>query len=794
MNSHRGLASWIVITLALLVFGCNSSGSDSATKHLERAKDYLDNQDYKAAIIELKNSLLSEENNPEARYLLGKAYLETNNPVSAEKELSVAQSLGLTDAAIQPYLTKALFVQNKYEQVLEQSTPKGMPDDSYSEWLSIRGESLIALDRMQEAEAQFSEALERWNDSAAARTGLARIAAIDGNYKEARNRISTAHSIDSKYAPAWALLGDIEAHEGNLPAAEKAYSLAIESQPNNWSYLISRCLVLIVQKKYNEASADINTLKELTKNNPQVNYVKGLLYFQKKQYSDAKEQFEASLRKNSDDQPTMFYLATTDLMLGNYAQAENGYSRFLSHDPDNMAATRLQAVTKLRLGDPGETERLARSVIKDNPQDTLALRLLASALVNQGKDKQSVEYLRKVVVSNPDSASAHRQLGAGLIAQGEKQEGVEQLEKALELDPHSHPTAAALITAHIQNGNLDLALETAQAFVEDNHDQASPHVLLGIVYLQRNELHDAENAFQKALEIEPGSPAAYNGLASIAVKSNNYEKAKQYYLDALKKNPEHLKIQMNLAEVEARLHNLEEMRSVLEQAIKYHPNALEPRITLARSYLQSGDGDKAIELLTETGPKNADNPAVLAMLAEAQLTAGQPSQAISTLHRLDTVTPNSAKVHFLFAKTYNELNEKEKMRAELIRSLELNPNFGLARIALARVLLQDREARQAEEQIRLLRGQLTPTNPDLLQLEAQLQVLNGDAQGAILSYQKIFLQTPTSANLLNLARVRWEAGDKNDAINDVEDWLEEHPDDSAAKSVLDKMRLEPQHN
>lgn len=725
MNSRKFVACWIVLFYAVLCSGCDFFDDDSSAEYLARAEGYFDDQKYEEAILELKNSLRLDSNNANARYLLGKTYLVMHDPASAEKELESAGRLGLPGTELQPYLSKALFAQHKYEEVLSQTPPAGMPDDLYVEWLSVRGESLLALGRPEEAKVTFQEALKIDEGSAAAMIGLARIAALSDDYDDARQWISRAYSSDAKYDPAWALLGDIERQEGNLAESEQAYSTAIGLDPRNGPYLISRSMAWILQGEYDEARADIGKANELVGITPQVSYVSGLLYLQQKQYSEAKEQFEAVLRFKAGDPPATFYLATCELALGNYTQAETGLVRFLNENPDNIPATRLLAVTKLRLDDLVKTEQMASAVLDSDPEDILALRLLASSLASQKKGEQSIKYLRQLVTVDPNSASSHQLLGESLIAQGEQQEGVKQLEKAWKLDPHGD-SAAALIKAHIKGGNLDLALETAKAFVADNPAQAGGHVLLGIVYLQIDELLQAEVAFEKALEMQPGSPAAYNGMASIALTSLDYEKARQYYIDALKQNPEHLKLLTNLAEVELLLGKSEASLSALELAVKYHPDSLEPRLTLVRRYLQSGDGNKAIDALNGFGPKYSENPTILAMKADAQMSTGQFEQALTTLGRLGAGSTSKDKVHFLRAKAYYGLGERGKMQKELIKSLELNPSFVVSRIALARALLEDKKVSQAEEQISTLRGQLSATNQDLIMLEAKLRELRGD--------------------------------------------------------------------
>ena len=59
------------------------------------AKEYLNKNDAKSASLQLRNVLQKNAGNPEARYLLGRALLETEEFASAEKELRKALQLVL---------------------------------------------------------------------------------------------------------------------------------------------------------------------------------------------------------------------------------------------------------------------------------------------------------------------------------------------------------------------------------------------------------------------------------------------------------------------------------------------------------------------------------------------------------------------------------------------------------------------------------------------------------------------------------------------------------------------------
>ena len=75
--------STLILLLALAACG----GSDSVEEHLARASQFIAASEYKAAVIELKNALQKDQQSAEARWLLGKVYLESGDALSAEKEL-----------------------------------------------------------------------------------------------------------------------------------------------------------------------------------------------------------------------------------------------------------------------------------------------------------------------------------------------------------------------------------------------------------------------------------------------------------------------------------------------------------------------------------------------------------------------------------------------------------------------------------------------------------------------------------------------------------------------------------
>ena len=82
---------WVLILLIILSAGC---AQESSQDHLANAKAYLGESRSDAAIIELKSALQLSGDLAEARWLLGKIYLDIGDIDSAVKELRLARQFG----------------------------------------------------------------------------------------------------------------------------------------------------------------------------------------------------------------------------------------------------------------------------------------------------------------------------------------------------------------------------------------------------------------------------------------------------------------------------------------------------------------------------------------------------------------------------------------------------------------------------------------------------------------------------------------------------------------------------
>jgi putative PEP-CTERM system TPR-repeat lipoprotein len=771
----------LLLSAVCLPTACGGGLTDA--QHVEKAQRYAAEGQVNAAVIELKNALQQNPDNPSARKLLGELHLEVGDAAGAEKELRRARKLGVADDVVLPLLAQALLAQGKQEELQAISSKNLTPGDRKATVLAAQGLAKLAKNEVSAAAGLIEQAVSMSDQSPYARLAKGRLLASTQEYDLAREEVDRVLELDASYAPAWGLLGDLENRGGNPAEAEAAYSKAIEKDENDLAALLKRAQVRILQKKYEEAQKDLDILRKRIPNHPEVNYAQGLIHLQKGRLQEAKAAFDLTLSAKEDHLGAVYFLALTHLRLGNREQAEKYAEQFLSAVPDSVGGRKLVASIELANRQYATAEELIRPVVDSRGEDTVAFNMLATALLGQGKTDEAVGLLKRVTDLQPDSAIAQLRLGAALLAGGRQGEGVTHIEKAIEMDPQLQRAYLLLANFYLRQKDIGKALQAAESYRDAYPDTAAPYNLIGRLRLESGDEASARQSFERARELEPGNPIANHRLAALAIKKKAYQETRGYYQNVLSYQRDHLSTLLKLAALDALEENEQAMLAHLQQAATAHPKAVQPKILLARYYLRQGEPTKVPTLMVELSEAQRRIPAVLEVMARSQLAQKQYAQAKYSLEQLIEQRPDSAQAHLQLARAYAGLGERKGLRSELERAVGLAPKSFGARLALGRLLLLEGEKEAVAEQLSVL-DELSPEHPDVLRLKAALARAQGDQATATELLEAVFEKSPTTASMLSVARQQWATGEETAALELQEEWVAEHPDDLAAAMAL----------
>lgn len=786
-NRFVVITSALLMVFTLLLGGCGKTMTDA--EHVARAEDYLDEGDLSAGVIELKNALGVNPGNVEARWLLGRIYIEIGHPTGALKELRKAEELGIERSAILLPLAHTYIVMHGYQAVLDELRPvPGISEEDLAELTALHGHAYLGLGDLKKATAAYEEARTLNPEEAESWYGLAQVAIFRLELDAARSNLDKAVELDPRFAIAWSLSGDLARRQGDFARAEADYGKAIANRINNEEEHYKRGLVLIQQKKYDAAKQDIAAIRARVNRSADADYLQGLIHLQQDRVAEAQASFESALAVNPDYMQAVYYLGVTHFLVQHNEQANTYLAKYSSSNPGYIPVLQLQAILDLRRGDHASARERIRPILEQQPENVLALKLMASIAMRQGESEEALGYLRKLNELEADSAQASMTLGIGLIVEGESNQGGLYLEKAIELDADLKMADFGLVMNQLKQGRLDEALAAARDFTDRHPESPMAWNLLGYVQLQGKRVEAARTSFQRALEISPGDPGAANNLASLALLDSDAGEAIRQYESILEHRPDHIRTVVKLGRLLMSLKRFDEAQALYVVKVEAYPQEVDPRVLLAEVYVQQQQPARALAVLQVAPETVTIHPAYLAALGKAQLAAGEPVNAIRSLEQLIKARPRYLPAYDLLMEAYARQGDLDKLEATLDQTLAIQPGHLLARLGKLKLLIQQNRTEEATGLLSALKADF-PELPELYVQEARLAQAQGQLQAAVLAYQEAFKRAPNTELVSDLALARWTAGQPGAGIQTLKEWLAVHPDDLVVRYNLANLYM-----
>ena len=347
------------------------------------------------------------------------------------------------------------------------------------------GNIYLELNRLDDAQASFSTALEIDRSSAAAYYGLGQVALAKRDYAAAVNYFQKslelapgANRIHYSLAMAYRSLGDSEkarlhlAQQGTVgvrvadPLTDGLQELVQGARVH-----LARGRVALEAKRYAEAVAEFRRAVSANPDNVTAHVNLGAALTQTGDLSGAMEQFEATLRIDPNNTTAHYNLA---VLLAN----EDKYQQAVVH---------LQAVSRI------------------NPNDLGARFLLGQQLEKATRLDEALSEFSIIAEANPDNEAALLERVKLLQLQKQHQEALDALEKGHARYPQKARVTAMLITLLASSLQYELrdgerALKLAQSLYETT-GSLDHGALVSLALAELDRCSDAADWQRKMIEI-----------------------------------------------------------------------------------------------------------------------------------------------------------------------------------------------------------------------------------------------------------------------------------------------------
>lgn len=780
MKSMKKTVVATIFSTAMILSGCGVFES-SDKDHIENAKEYIDKGNVQGGIIELKNALQKNPENAEARWMLGKIYVKASLGAPAEKELKRSEQLGIPRSATIVYLSKAYFLQHKYQELVKDTADmQGLDDSIKAELHGMRAEAFLFLNERSKAEMSLEQAEKYDAQSPGYLVARARHLAVKKELEKAREVVLGATVIDPEYSRAWLLLGDIDRARGDMPNAEIAYTNALKHSISNIEALYYRAVLRLNTGKTKGAQKDIKALAKVAPRNPRTFFAQGMLFYVNKQYPNAQHSFEKSHKLWPEHLPTKYYLGASHFAQGHGEQAEYFLVQVVTQQPDFIQARKMLGGLYLGLRKYSEAVEILEPASRISAQDASILALLGEAHIKSGHIEEGVEVLKKAVEIKPDLTQGKVMLALGLMSTGKTEEGKAIFEDSMEVDL-SGQTDIVYILKMLESKDYKKARETATRLKVKTPEKPMADIFLGIISNYEGNARQAREHFNTALKILPSEPTALHNLAVLDISDKNIDAARERYELALKHNPEHLETIVRYSEFLLLHGPVEKAVSLLSNATTKYPRAVKPKVVLGKYYLSQGQPLKVLALIGQDEAKTS--PDLSLVQGQAYLASNQARNAISVFSGVVNKQPDNMFARYLAAKAYYQNKENSKAKELLEYGLKKEPeNILLNTMAIVVDATASDSDNVLDQTRRLLEKH--PEHPDVMALHAWGLLKAGKYSEAITVYEKTYKIFKTRELLKELTDILWNQGRRNESISYLEKWASNNPDDYLISYLL----------
>jgi putative PEP-CTERM system TPR-repeat lipoprotein len=781
------LARLLLLAAVTTLLACNPPLTEEELT--TRTRQAIADRDMAAADVDVRSLLRQNPNNAEARELYGQVLLFQQDFPAAIDQFERAIAAGAGESAMLR-LARALVAANRPQELLEQARAgrfdavKGSPEFQAA---VIRAH--IAAGQTEAAQAGadlLSDSPEPYVDA----TRAVMLFALEQQPEAALELLQATLERHPDSDDTWSLLGLLAIRSADWELAARSLEKATAINPYRIMERLELVNALIRLDKREEADRLLSTLAKQIPDAPQLALLRGRRFYDDGDYENAIDQLSRVLTAQPDNPAALILSANANLQENNRETALWQLNRYVSLNPGDLGAGLQLGNLLMSAGQSQRVEEVARGLLEEHEMDVRVLRMLAVALAAQGHHAESASTYEQLATLLPESQDIRADLATQQLKAGNTEYAIAELRRAVETSPEDATAQEMLVTGLMTAGNSGEALEAAIRYQKAFPDSLRANMLLGHVHLTRRDLAAARAAYETAFEMEGGAGVASSGLSTVALLEGDLEAAENAFRRALEVIPGDLDTSMNLAKLYEKQGKLEQMKATLETARDANPDAPAPRLELARLALASSQPDVAIAQLIavkEAAPENAE---LRRQLATAYLQSGRLEDASSSARELLRLAPDDPGALTLAARIEMAGGRRDPAQQYLKDALELEPRNVEARLALIQVLSELGRTDEASTQIAALPASVQD-RAGVLRFRGRLAFSSGDYGTAVSLFEQLFEQQPDSVNLLLLSGAQWENGEKRAALERLEQWLEEFPEDAptGAELALRYMQL-----
>lgn len=565
---------------------------------------------------------------------------------------------------------------------------------------------------------------------------------------------------------------------------------------------------LIANKKFSEAK-EILESNLLNDENVEAEKLLGLCCVNLKDTTAAIAAFEKAVEMQNDDATSWFYLANLYDSINAYEKAEKAYKRVVDLRGEYIDAYKNLTILYLKNGQHDKAKPLAKKSIELAPEDYQTHYIMGTIYITEKDFENAINSFEKAISYNQSNPAIYNSLGAAYFALNQLDDAEATFAKALALndqnpvthyhmgniaqikrnynDAYKHfqisyandPSTlhlTALAYSALKAERFDDAVSLYNTLIVIHPEKQNYQYNLACAYVRLKKYKDAINIMKKLVMMNPKSISMAEKLAEIYVTMGEYGDAKLVYELLIKKGKVQASTYYNYALICMKTKDFDNATKIFKKVLKLEPENATAHKDLGVIYLNQRLFDYAKEEFELALRYSPDDTNILFEFANyLYATADYKGAKVFYQKACDKET-NNAQMLFYKGLNHLALNELEEAKEAFTASRNIEQN-DINTYHLARVNFYLQNYSEAEN----LLNSLETLDIDAQNLMALTLYELGRYDEAKEIYLKILEKFHENINImLSLAKCYIKTGEKDKALNAIEETLKRFPEHEEA--------------
>jgi tetratricopeptide (TPR) repeat protein len=385
-------------------------------------------------------------------------------------------------------------------------------------------------------------------------------------------------------------------------------------------------------------------------------------------------------------------------------EAEQQLTSVLRGAPNTAAALDLLGTVRAKQGRLDDAEILFTRAVRADSQLIGAHMNLAYLYLLKGMPEKTALELKEVLRLDPDNADASYKLAWLLLSQARLDECISFVEKVKQSRPLSVPMLVVLGDAHLKKGNVEQAEVNYLAAINEQSQNADALLGMARVYQSKGNSKAALEYLGRAKEFLAGSPDRLYKFAVAAFGLNLSDEAIQALKSAIAVRRDEPSYYLVLGIVQLTLKNpdLQDAEASFRECLKLQPDNAQAQLHLGYVLLKQKKYAEARVWLEKSIPKLSRSPELFYYLGLIAQEQNENERAIELFQKTIQLEPAFGNAHIALGAVYLKLKNYPRAQEELEIGVKMIPDSSKGHYNLAILYARLKDPQRAQEEMRIV--------------------------------------------------------------------------------------------